>query len=570
MKSLLSQPANLQILSDTRPRDRKGEETAASLLKRHGRLQAIRNGWEPRWQSIKDLVRPETEDFTGERTPGAEQNQFVFDGTSTWALDQFASGVFSSTTPQTERWFAFRVNDERLMRTPAVLTWLEYVSDLIYSTYSDDSSSFNPSMHESALDIGAFGTSVIFQDWSLRKDAIRFKTIPLASCWISENDDAEVDTLHRETKMTARNAMGRFGDACPEKIKKAYAEDPDKEFTFVHIVMPNEDATRSGLLPASMQFASYWVCKDTKDLVGRGGYRDFPYAVPRWKRIAGQTYGISPAMDCLPDIRVVNEYEKLALEATQLIVAPPTMVPHDGFIGINANDQGEVDISPRSLMFYENPEALPKPYREDINLRMSNEMMDAKRQHISNCFLVDVMRFFRKNERQTAQEVLELRDERMRMIGPMVARLQSEKCGPMLKRTFSLLNNRGLIPANPPELDGMKLEIEYVSPAAMAQQRVKSSNTQRWILNTLTPLSQMDPSVMDIVDVDAVASESAIHEGASRRVIRTPEAIAERRNARQQQEQMSQMAAMGTQVAAAAKDLSTAGKNFPSLLGIGA
>src|SRR5690606_35614444 len=95
---------------------------------------------------------------------------------------------------------------------------------------------------------------------------------------------------------------------------------------------------------------------------------------------------------------------------------------------------------------------------------IGHDMMEQRREHISRCFYVDLMRMWQKKERQSAYEIMERRDDQLRNMSPMLGRLQSEKLGPMIKRTYSLLDANGLIPPAPEALRNQRLEIEYVSP----------------------------------------------------------------------------------------------------------
>lgn len=58
-------------------------------------------------------------------------------------------------------------------------------------------------------------------------------------------------------------------------------------------------------------------------ILRESGFDIFPYFPVRWDVTAGEVYGISPAMDCLPDTKMVQSMNKSALKATHLSVNPP-------------------------------------------------------------------------------------------------------------------------------------------------------------------------------------------------------------------------------------------------------
>ena len=75
----------------------------------------------------------------------------------------------------------------------------------------------------------------------------------------------------------------------------------------------------------------------------------------------------------------------------------------------------------------------------------------------------------------TATEVIQRNEEKMRLLGPVLGRLQSELLKPLIDRVFAILLRNNMLPQAPEFLSGRDIEIEYVSPLAKAQ---KSSELQ--------------------------------------------------------------------------------------------
>jgi hypothetical protein len=46
-----------------------------------------------------------------------------------------------------------------------------------------------------------------------------------------------------------------------------------------------------------MPVASIYIERKTKHVLQNGGFEEFPYAVPRWYKVAGEKYGRSPGHD---------------------------------------------------------------------------------------------------------------------------------------------------------------------------------------------------------------------------------------------------------------------------------
>lgn len=547
---------SISLLSDSyaapeAPEKKETGDLCDDVIRRWEGLKGSRGNWEAHWQDIKELMRPASGDFNRNSTSGRNRSEFIFDTTAPWAGNELAASLHSEITPSSDRWFALTLQDASLANREDVLLWLEQVSDIIYHVYRLPESGFVPASHEAFLDLVFFGTDVLEQEWNRELGIPVFRTYSLAQTCIDENDNGQVDTAYRLVKLTTRQACMMFGEDCPDKICDKLKDKPDEIHEFVHAVEP----VRGKRMP----FRSVWVSLDCKKVVRVKGYTSFPYHISRWKKVSGEVYGRSPAMDCLPDCKVLNEYSKLALEAAQLMVRPPMLVPHDSFIG-------PLNMQPGGQNVCEGlPDGMkPEPLHHGSELGAAEQFMEQKRDHVARCFSVDVLRMFRKKERQTIQEILEYKDERLRAISPMVGRQEQEKLTPMIRRTYQLLKENGVLPEAPADIQGNPLKVSYIGEAGMAQQRGKVAGGQRFLRETVLQFAQLDPSAMDFIDVPAWLAENAKAEGVSRLVLRSSEEIAQLQQKREQEKQMAQLANMAPQAAGAIKDLSQAAAANPA------
>lgn len=524
------------------------------IMLRFDSMKAVRSEWESLWQDIKDYVRPNTSDFHQVNERGESQVDKIYDSTALWALEQLAAGLNSYLTSPTSRWFTLRLM-ERDQLTEEELLYLEYVSDAVYYEYNKPTVGFAPAIHEAYMDLGAFGTCSLFQDWSDTHRSIRFCSEPLMSCYVDENADGIIDTIAREMKMTALQVRDKFDADTPDEIlvdidKKQF----QKEYNILHIVYPRRDRDVMKLGAKGKPFASVWIWKDKQMLIREGGFDSFPYHVGRWTKISGDQYGRSPSMTCMPAIKMVNAMNKTIIKAGQKIVDPPLVLPSDGYML-------PLRTAPGSLVFkepgVENIVPLETRGRVDIGL----DLINAHRDQILKAFFVDWIIRDKKRERQTTTEIVDDREEILRQMAPMLGRIQNEMLGPIIKRTLDIMARKNKLPPPPPSLEGSTLDITYISPAAMAQFGGKAIGIQRFIQD-IGQLASVMPQVMDIVDADMVASELARYRDVSRRVLRDQQSVAQLRQERAQQQQMAMQLQAGTQVASALKDASVAQRNF--------
>lgn len=530
------------------------DQQAKELLDRHGDLVRRRDPYDGVYQEIKELIRPDTTDFYGGSSRPGDSRRRQFDSTASWALDQLAAGLHSHLSSPVDLWFMLGVTGTPYAELDFdAKNWLSYTTDVIYSHYSNPFASFNPVYHECYMDVGAFGTANIYQWLDPKTRTLMFRAYPLSDCWVDENDDGIVDTMHRACKYSVRQVEQEFGQLT-EKLRKMK---PSDQVTVIHEVRPRTDRDVSSSSPTNKRFASLYVCKDTTETLRVSGYDWFPYHVPRWAKLAGEVYGRSPGLSVLPDVRMVNAMRKTIIVAAQKMVDPPLMVEDDGYMlpvrtqpgGINFRRPGAEPILP-----------LPTAQRLEVGV----DQIEQSREMIRRGFYVDWLVRPMKKERQTAQEIMDDRNQMLSMLGPVVGRLQAELLGPTIKLSFNLLNRAGMLPPVPASLEGAQLEINYVSPAAKAQTLTRGQGMMAY-LQQVTQLLPVMPGLIYSIDEDAVNSELQDLTDAPRRILLDPEEATRRRAAAEEQQSLMAAAEAAPGVAKATKDMAQAREIDPSI-----
>ena len=169
----------------------------------------------------------------------------------------------------------------------------------------------------------------------------------------------------------------------------------------------------------------------------------------------------------------------------------------------------------------------------------------------------------------TATEALIREEDKLRLMGPHLGRVQGEFLGPLIEeRIFGILvrqsepfwanGSDGPLPLPPDPLVGRDIRVDYVSPLAKAQKTADGKAILR-TLESLLPLAQADPSVLDMVDADAAARALAEAWGAPAELLRDSEAVTALRQQRQQMEMLQTMLTAGDQGAGAIEKLARAG-----------
>jgi hypothetical protein len=504
---------------------------ASALMKRYQTLQTNRSHWESHWQELGDYVCPRKADITKKRTGGDKRTELIFDGTAIHAAELMSASLHGMLTNAATPWFDLRYENDELNGDDEAKEWLEGATDVMYQHLAR--SNFQEQIHELYSDLVTFGTGVIFIE-NDDDDGFRFSTRHIAEVYVSEDEQGRVDTVFRKYKTTARAAVRQFGDAkVTQRIAKLNTDDPYAEIELLHIVMPREDRDRRKRNAVNKPFASIYLDPGEKMIIGESGFDEFPYCVPRFLKASFEIgYGRSPAMTALPDTKMVNKMSEIVIRASQLQIHPPLMVPDDGFML-------PVRTTPGGLNFYRSG---TRDRIEPLNIGANNPLgemqLEQRRQAIRAAFYVDQL-ILGTGPQMTATEVVQRTEEKMRLLGPVLGRLQAELLQPLIGRCFAILSRQKAFAAAPPVLRDGKINIEYVSPLAKAQ-RTGDVQGILQMIEFLMPLMQLDQGVADYLDMDGLAKHIIKVTGTPATVVRGEgevSGIRENRAAAMQQEQ---------------------------------
>jgi len=532
------------------------------IVKRFDSIKGARSNWEYHWEEIAERVLPRQRGFTGNRTDGEKKTEKVFDSKPIMALDRFAAVMDSMLTPRQQKWHNLKTTDESLNRDFAVQDWFYQVNNILYSMRYAPKANFAGQNYERWTSVGAFGTGSLFIDFQ-PGSGLRYRCLNLKDTYFCENHQGVIDTVYREFRYTARQAMQRFGyENLPESIQKAL-EDPNKEkeeFAFIHYVAPRVNYDSSKADAKNMPFASYYIAVKEKVMVApEGGYNSFPFSVSRYVTAPDEIYGRSPAMSALPDIKMLNEMAKTDIRAAHKLIDPPILLHDDGILGGGAMS---VNMRPGGLNVggvSRDGRPLIQPFNTGSRVDINEAKMEQRRQAIDDAFLVTLFQILVETPRMTATEALIRAQEKGMLLTPTMGRQQSEALGPLIERELDLLMFHNVLPPMPDALieAGGEYEIIYDSPMSRMQRAEELVGVQR-TMELLAPFAQMDPSVLDVFNKDELARMTAEVSGVPTPILRSPEEVMKLRQARAQQEAMQQQIAAAQPLAGAMKDAAQA------------
>ncbi|MEZ6853869.1 portal protein [Halodesulfovibrio aestuarii] len=502
-------------------------------------LEAQRQEWESAWRDVSYYIVPHKGTFSfSDSGSSARFSKKIIDGTASRAIRILAAGMQSGLTSPAQPWFRLRLIDKELMEYAPVRLWLDDVESRIYNELAH--AGFYQAAHNMYSELAAFGSA----DMYMASDEKKLFSFSCLTCgefaWASDRY-GKIDTVLRRTKMTVRQLAAQFGEeTLSATARRMLSRDPYSMIEIGHLVCPREgksfvtQGTGKPVLAGkrNMPWASitFEMGTDATTVLNESGFMEFPHLCGRWDVTGMDTYGYSPAMDVMPDVKMLQEMAKSQLLAVHKVVNPPMRVP--------AGYKQRLNLIPGAQNFVNSTQqdAVSPLYQINPDIQAVSYKIDDVRRGIREGFFNDLFLMFTGEDRSniTATEVLERSQEKMVMLGPVIERHQTEILDPLLARMLGVLQRSGRMPDAPQELEGRALQVEYVSVLAQAQ-KLAGSNAIRQLTEQVGRMAAVAPSVLDKLDFDQCVDELASTSGVPARILRSDEDVAARREAAQAQ-----------------------------------
>ncbi len=159
----------------------------------------------------------------------------------------------------------------------------------------------------------------------------------------------------------------------------------------------------------------------------------------------------------------------------------------------------------------------------------------------------------------TAYEVAQRLQEKLQVLGPVIEGLLNESLKPKLKRVFSIMERRGLLPPRPDSLANMPIDIEFVSMLAMAQKASATGGIER-LAAFVGRIAAAYPNAGDVLDTDEMIREYNDLLANPEKLLRSPDQVDQIRQQKANQAAAAQRLQMiqqgGTAAVQAANTLS--------------
>ncbi len=395
-----------------------------NLQQLYKRALDMRSPWMRRWDEARRYTVPTIE----------EECATLFDATASDAVDNLAASLYTLLTPPESLWLNLVAESDK---SPDAT----YATSVLRSHLND--SNFYTTIHQCYMDLVVLGTACLFMAENPigASSAFSFTAIPMSDIAILPN------AVFHTTSMPLRDALKKYPTWTPPKnMRDVIKQDPDTPIRLVQSLVGTDFIA--------------WLDVDgdiENNIVGRGTFDTNPYLIFRWSVTSGETYGFSPVLRALPDIKTANKVVELVLKNATIAVSGIWQADDDGVINLN-----NINLTPGAII----PKAVGSsgltPLTSGANFDVSQIVLKDLRERIRHTLLADRLGLLSEKE-MTATEIMARNSDMMRILGATYGRLLHEFIRPMCERGLQILSRRGLIDEISLHSDA---ELKYVAPIA--------------------------------------------------------------------------------------------------------
>lgn len=501
-------------------------------------LKRVREPYEAEWKEIAQHAQPSRSRFLFDDTNRTfrRSNRAIYNSHGIVSFRTQAAGLTAGLSSPSRPWFRLTTFDEAALDDPETRDWLSEVEKRMYAFLSQ--TNFYEVAKSGYAEVGMFGTEAgVLEE---RNGTMVGHALTVGEYWTALGDMEKPDTLYRRVPMTAVQQIQCFGYAnVAPRIRDAYDNSNYEMATKVmHAIEPNDEIVHGVLTAKGKPWRSfYWDTEDGDKQKGQlrlAGFDDKPFWASRWDTVGGDTYGTSPGMEALPDLRELQLSTKRANLILAKIENPEKVVPSTlkltGQPG-NVVSVASVDKDSVIVPYIPSPVALEKA--EEKVARLEQKVDEVSFASLFNA-ITDMAGIQPRNEQEIAARI----EEKMTQLGAAIERVNGEKLQPAIDRTFGIMSRLGMLPPAPPHLQGQAIKIDFVSILTQMQRMIGLGQVER-VMSFVGSVSAEFPEAKDKVNIDKTIDDYADRAGAPPKMIRSDEEVEAIREARQNQQNMA-------------------------------
>lgn len=435
--------------------------SADSVKANQARMETLRANYDGLWSEIARLVYPEMNQFYGGAMAGWSQmgtrkDAEMHNPYAAQALEDGVSLFEGFVMPRGQRWQKLAL-DDALMKSVKVQQWVESKELLLFQLRHDPMSGFVGAVHESAMSLYAFAAQSMWIEPRYSPLTGQAVGLSYASEFVGEQFvewDASGNPfrLHRKFALNAEQAFGKWGRETPAPVLEALREEKTKtkEFEFVHVIEPNTKYDPERIDHMGKPWAgAYYLCGGDHEVFKRGGYNSKPRIFSTFTRGLRNSWGFSPTMRVLPQIRLLQEITRDRVFGAELALLPPLLAPDDELDSAILELKG-LGVTYGGLDERGNP--LVRTFLQGSDSGDARLLAQEAMAAIDKAYGRDLLQITREQKTHiTATRTQEEMAEKGVLLAPL-ARQESEWLAPMTVRELALMGDLGAFDDAPGEV----------------------------------------------------------------------------------------------------------------------
>jgi hypothetical protein len=404
-----------------------------------------RSDWLNRWTACKKYAQPESD----------ADSAALFDSTAADAAELLAGAMFGMITPPESEWLNLTDdNPESLAEQTAETILRQHLNN----------SNFYTTIHQCYLDLAILGTAcLLFSENPIGSaSAFNFQALPMKDIAVLRDASDKVSAVFYATSMAMRNIAEKYPSWTPPSKMKDSA---DAQIRIIQSVVETDGKWKM----------TAWADTDGKfenNILETGEFKMNPFIVFRWSAATGETYGRSPVMRALPDIKTANKVVELVLKNASISVAGIWQADDDGVINLS-----NISLIPGAIIPKAVGSAGLTPLRSGADFDVSQLVLGDLRARIRTALLADKLSSM-TDKVMTATEVLARNMDMLRVLGATYGRLLFEMITPIANRGLYILSRRGFISD---VKIGSNVKLRCTSPISKLSGSEQAAQVLNWI-----------------------------------------------------------------------------------------
>jgi hypothetical protein len=438
------------------------------------------------WDEIEKYVMPRV-GATNSASQGAQgeftaiwKNPDRWDATAPNGLRKLAAHVHGSMTPAGVQWFSGAFPQREVQEDKASREWIEGNAKSLWQGIEE--SDFQAEIAAAYREFYGLGNAFVVQevDNDGEWNGLDYKGVPIRECEFTEDSHGELETWFHDFVWT----LDQVADHCdekyplPESLRTKRENGSTEKVEMVFCIWEREAyddqvVAEGDALPELRPWGGVYFVRGTGEQVGPElGYYDMPVFLARLERTPGSRWAHGYGHLVLPHARFVNSWLELVLGQGARNVQPAYASTEDGI-------PAGADLSPGKVVAVNNIDAF-KELMSSGRIDVGIQLLESERAQIRRILSEDQLDL-KDSPQMTAMEAQLRYDIMLKLLGPDLARLQSEFLDRMLLAAYRAFYRAGRFAEPPPLVKEKKAQMAftYLGPTARARRADQVAANER-------------------------------------------------------------------------------------------